>query len=157
MIVNVRHVDSRGVTRCVKLRFGVLQGLRFDVVIGLYAIALNFMDVMQDLLTIQLEHQEARTHTLAMLYGQQPQLLMISCNNDDETDKSSVSMDSITSQELRPPIIAGLTLDHNNSWYCDEGQNAKQRTYAPATDPPQARRTCNTRSTDGHRHDSDRA
>ena len=48
MIVNVRHVDSRGVTRCVKLRFGVLQGLRFDVVIGLYAIALNFMDVMQD-------------------------------------------------------------------------------------------------------------
>jgi hypothetical protein len=58
VIIDVRHVDSRGVTRCVKLRFGVLEGLRFDVVIGLYAIALNFMDVMQDLLTIQLEHQE---------------------------------------------------------------------------------------------------
>jgi hypothetical protein len=132
VIVNVRHVDSRGVTRCVKLRFGVLHGLRFDVVIGLYAIALNFMDVMQDLLTIQLEHQESRTPTLAMLYGQQPQLLMISRNNDDETDKSSDSMDSITPQELRPPIIAGLTLE-------------------------QACPSCNTCSTSGQRHDSNRA
>jgi hypothetical protein len=37
------------------------------VVIGLYAIALNFMEVMQDLLLLQLEHPEARTHTLAMM------------------------------------------------------------------------------------------
>ena len=98
-----------------------------------------------------------------MLYGQQPQLLMISRNNDDETDKSSDSMDSITPQELRPPIIAGLTLDHNNSWYYNEGQNANQRTYdephphAPPADPLQARPSCNTRSTDGRRHDSGRA
>jgi hypothetical protein len=67
-----------------------------------------------------------------MLYGQQPQLLMISRNNDDETDKSSDSMDSITPQELRPPIIAGLTLD-------------------------QACPSFNTRSTGGQRHDSNRA
>ena len=88
-----------------------------------------------------------------MLYGQEPQLLMISRNNDDETDNSSDSMDSITPQELRPPIIAGLTLDHNNSWYYNEGQNAKQCTYdephphAPATDPLQARPSYNTVST----------
>jgi hypothetical protein len=78
LILQVRHVDSRGVSRTMKLRFGLLEGLRFDVVIGLYAISLNFMEVMQDLLTIQLEHQEARTHTLAMLYGGPPQLLMLS-------------------------------------------------------------------------------
>jgi hypothetical protein len=58
LILQVRHVDSRGVSRTMKLRFGLLEGLRFDVVIGLYAISLNFMEVMQDLLTIQLEHQE---------------------------------------------------------------------------------------------------
>ena len=51
VIVDVHHVDSRGVTGCIKFRFGVLQGLRFDVVVGLYAIAFNFMNVMQDLLT----------------------------------------------------------------------------------------------------------
>ena len=46
LVIEARHVDSRGVTRTIKLRFGVLQGLRFDVVIGLYAIAMNFMEVM---------------------------------------------------------------------------------------------------------------
>lgn len=59
IIIDVRHVDSRGTTRILKLRFKVLDGLRFDIVIGLYAIAMNFMEVMQDLLTLQLEHQEA--------------------------------------------------------------------------------------------------
>lgn len=61
LVIEARHVDSRGVNRFIKLRFGVLLGVRFDVVIGLYAIALNFMKVMQDLLLLQLEHQEART------------------------------------------------------------------------------------------------
>jgi len=65
LILQVRHVDSRGVSRTMKLRFGLLEGLRLDVVIGLYAISLNFMEVMQDLLTIQLEHQEARTRRSA--------------------------------------------------------------------------------------------
>jgi hypothetical protein len=77
-----------------------------------------------------------------MLYGQEPQLLMISRNNDDETDNISDSMDSITPQELRPPIIAGLTLDHNNSWYYNEGQNANQRTY---DEPHPHAPSCNTR------------
>ena len=84
LVIEARHIDSRGVNRTIKLRFGVLLGLRFDVVIGLYAIALNFMEVMQDLLLLQLEHQEARIHTLAMLYGQSAQLLMMSADDDDE-------------------------------------------------------------------------
>ena len=58
-----------------------------------------------------------------MLYGQQPQLLLISQNNDDDTDESSDAMDSIKPQGLRQPIFAGLTLEHNNRWYYD------QRTY----------------------------
>lgn len=107
LIITVRHVDSRGVTRSIKLRFGVLQGLRFDVVIGLYAIALNFMEVMQDLLTVQLEHQEAKTYTLAMLYGQQPQLLMLSGNNYDDAYGNLDSTEVIAVRELTPPIISG--------------------------------------------------
>ena len=86
LAIEARHVDSRGVVRTIKLRVGILKGLRFDVVIGLYAISLNFMEVIQDLLTIQLAHQEARTNTLARLYGGPPQLLMLS---SDDTVASS--------------------------------------------------------------------
>lgn len=64
IVIEVRHVDSRGMTMALKLRFGILDGLRFDIVIGLYAIAMNFMEVMQDLLTLQQEHQEAKTHNV---------------------------------------------------------------------------------------------
>jgi cyanate permease len=70
-----------------------LEGLRFDVVIGLYTIAMNFMEVMQDLLTIQLEHQESQSQSLAMLYGSTPQLSMITSSpmSDIETDNSGTS------------------------------------------------------------------
>ena len=131
LVIEARHVDSRGVNRTIKLRFGVLLGLRFDVVIGLYAIALNFMEVMQDLLLLQLEHQEARTHTLAMLYGQTAQLLMMSAADNDDTDQSLDSIETTGPRPPRPPIIAGLTLQTmlRNPWYFDEGQIEDQRAY----------------------------
>jgi hypothetical protein len=90
LVIEVRHVDTRGVTRTIKLRFGVLEGLRFNVVIGFYAIAINFMEVLPDLLTIQLEHQESQSHSLAMLYGTTPHLLMINSSPTSmvETDDS---------------------------------------------------------------------
>jgi hypothetical protein len=93
LITEVRHVDSRGMTRTIKLRFGILQGLRFDVVIGLYGIAMNFMGVMQDLLTIQFEHQGSQPHSLAMLYGTTSHLLMINSSPtlEVETDDSRSS------------------------------------------------------------------
>ena len=131
LVIEARHVDSRGVNRTIKLRFGVLLGLRFDVVIRLYAIALNFMEVMQDLLLLQLEHQEARTHTLAMLYGQSAQLLMMSAADDDDTDQSLDSTETTGPRPPRPPIIAGLTLQTmlRNPWYFDDGQIEDQRAY----------------------------
>ena len=57
--LNLRHVDSRGRVRKMTLKFGILKGLRFDMVIGLYAISFHFMEVIQDLLTLQLESMEA--------------------------------------------------------------------------------------------------
>ena len=131
LVIEARHVDSRGVNRTIKLRFGVLSGLRFDVVIGLYAIALNFMEVMQDLLLLQLEHQEAKTHSLAMLYGQSAQLLMMSGNDDDDTDQSLDSTETMGPRPPRPPIIAGLTLQTRlrNPGYFDDGQIEDQRAY----------------------------
>jgi hypothetical protein len=59
-----------------------LEGLRFDVVIGLYTIAMNFM-----------EHQESQSQSLAMLYGSTPQLSMITSSpmSDIETDNSGTS------------------------------------------------------------------
>ena len=98
LVIEARHVDTRGVTRTIKLRFGILEGLRFDVVIRLYAIAINFMDVMQDLLTIQLEHQESQTHSLAMLYGTTPHLLMINSSptSEVEADKSFPSVQPLS-------------------------------------------------------------
>ena len=134
IVIDVRHVDSRGTTRTLKLRFGVLEGLRFDIVIGLYAIAMNFMEVMQDLLTLQLEHQEARTNNLAMLYGQQPCLLMLTGSDDGDGDDSVESTDSIPSvlpRGLRPPILSGITAQtmRRNPWYYDAEQLADQEAY----------------------------
>ena len=133
IVIDVRHVDSRGTTRILKLRFGVLDGLRFDIVIGHYAIAMNFMEVMQDLLTLQLEHQEARTHNLAMLYGQQPCLLMITSDEDDDTIESTESSPSVAvlPRGLRPPILTGITAQtmRRNPWYYDAEQLADQEAY----------------------------
>ena len=101
LAIEARHVDTRGVRRTVKLCFGILEGLRFYVVIGLYAIAMNFMDVMQDLLTIQLEHQESQTHSLAMLYGTTPHLLMVNSSptsevkTDDSRSSTPASISSV--------------------------------------------------------------
>ena len=52
------------------LKFGILKGLRFDKVIGLHAISFHFMEVIQDLLTLQLEAIESKNPELALLYGQ---------------------------------------------------------------------------------------
>ena len=59
IMLNLRHVDSRGRVRYMTLKFGILKGLRFDMVIGLYAISFHFMEVIQDLLTLQLESIES--------------------------------------------------------------------------------------------------
>ena len=39
----------------MKLKFGILKGLRVDIVIGLYVISIHFIDVMKDLLALQFE------------------------------------------------------------------------------------------------------
>jgi hypothetical protein len=71
----------------MKLKFGILKGLRFDIVIGLYAISIHFMDVMQDLLALQLEFLKSGSKQhLSVLHGQVLQLLMLS---SDDTDASS--------------------------------------------------------------------
>lgn len=56
LVIEVRHVDSRGVKRTLKLHFGILDGLR------LYAITMNVMEVMQDLLIINIKR-----HSLTIL------------------------------------------------------------------------------------------
>jgi len=54
-----------------------LQGLRFNIVIGLYAMSLHFMDVIQDLLALQLEFLQSWTqHHIPILHENCPQLLM---------------------------------------------------------------------------------
>ena len=111
LVIEARHVDTRGVTRTIKLRFGILEGLRFDVVIRLYAIAINFMDVMQDLLTIQLEHQESQTHSLAMLYGTTPHLLMINSSPTSEVETD----DSRSSTPASIPSVQPLSRDWSHS------------------------------------------
>ena len=64
--LNLRHVDSRGRMRLMTLK------LRFDMVIGLYAISFHFMEVIQDLLTLQLESLESKNPELALLYAVLP-------------------------------------------------------------------------------------
>jgi hypothetical protein len=77
----------RGRIRLMKFKFGILQGLRFDIVIGLYAISIHFMDVMQDLLTLQLEFlQPGIQQHISMLHGHCPQLLMISSSSTHDSD-----------------------------------------------------------------------
>ncbi len=86
--LDIRHVDSHGNMRLMKLKFGILQGLRFDVVIGLYAISIHFMDVMRDLLAVQLEFLESGTQKhCSVLHGQVPQLLTLS--SDDHGAQSN--------------------------------------------------------------------
>lgn len=128
--MEVRHVDSRGTTCTIKLRFGILEGLYFELVIGLYVIALNFMEVMQDLLTVQLEHQETKTQSLAMLYGHGTQFLMIS-GNEDDTDESLDSTSTMGSALPRPPILSGITLQTMLRYpaFYDQGQVEDQRAY----------------------------
>ena len=87
VVLDLRYVDDRGRIRLMKLKFGILKGLRFDIVIGLYAISIHFMDVMQDLLALQLEFLKSGSKQhLSVLHGQVLQLLMLS---SDDTDASS--------------------------------------------------------------------
>jgi len=76
----------------MKLKFGILQGLRFDIVIGLYAISIHFMEVMQDLLALQLEIlQPGIQQYVSMLHGHCPQLLMISSSSTHDSDGDDVA------------------------------------------------------------------
>ena len=82
----LQPMDSRGNMRLMKLKFGILQGLRFDVVIGLYAISIHFMDVMRDLLAVQLEFLESGIQKhCSVLHGQVPQLLTLSSDEHGAT------------------------------------------------------------------------
>ena len=88
IIIDARHVDSRGTTRILKLR---IWSSRRSTIRHCYRPLCH----RQDLLTPQLEHQEARTHNLAMLYGQQPCLLMITSEEDDDTIESTGSTTTV--------------------------------------------------------------
>jgi len=86
VILDIRHVDSRGNMRLMKLKFGILQGLRFDVVIGLYAISIHLMNVVRDLLAVQLEFLASGTRKhCSVLHGQVPQLLTLSSDDHGVT------------------------------------------------------------------------
>lgn len=116
--------------RTVKLLFGILEGLRFDIVNGLYAIALNFMEVMQDLISVQLEHQEAKTQGLAILYSKPTQLMMLS-DHDSDTNESLDSTSTIGPAYPRPPAFTGITLQmmlRNPDFYAHD-QIEAQRAY----------------------------
>jgi hypothetical protein len=45
----------------MKLKFGIVKGLHFDIVIGLYAISIHFMEIMQELVQLQLEFLQSDT------------------------------------------------------------------------------------------------
>jgi len=80
--------------RLMTLKFGILKGLRFDMVIGLYAISFPFMEVIQDLLTLQLEAIESKNSELSLLYGQPQQsslVMMSSPETDDSRSSTPVS------------------------------------------------------------------
>jgi len=78
--------------RLMKLKFGILQGLRFDIVIGLYAISIHFMDVMQELLALQLEFLQPGTQQyVSMLHGYCSQLLMMSSSSTHDSDGDDVA------------------------------------------------------------------
>lgn len=92
VVLDIRHVDGRGRIRLMQLKFGILQGLRFDKVIGLYAISIHFMDVMQDLLALQLEFlQPGIQQYVSMLHGHCPQLLKISSSSTHDSDGDDVA------------------------------------------------------------------
>ena len=110
MKLNLRHVDSRGRVNKMTLKFGILKGFRFDMVIGLYAVSFHFMEVIQDLHN---ESMEAVDPALAMLYGDPdtPVLSMISSSDTDGSQSSVVSNDndSVVEAYLRN----GLAMPHH--------------------------------------------
>ena len=64
----------------MKLKFGILQGLQFD------------MDIMQDLLALQLEFLQPGTQQhVSMLHGHCPQLLMMSSSSTHDSDGDEVA------------------------------------------------------------------
>ena len=78
VVLDLRHIDPRGSMRVMKLKFGILQGLRFNIVIGLYAISTHLVDVLRDLLAVQLEFLESGTpNHVSLLHGDAPHLLMM--------------------------------------------------------------------------------
>ena len=83
VVLDLRHIDPRGNMRVMKLKFGILQGLRFDIVVGLYAISTHLVDVMRDLLAVQLEFLESGTPKhVSLLHGEAPHMLMMSSREE---------------------------------------------------------------------------
>jgi hypothetical protein len=95
------------------LKFGILKVLRFDMVIGLYAISFHFMEVIQDLLTLQLESLEATDPALAMLYGdhEAPMLSTMSASDTDGSQSPTESSD--TDSVVEAYLQHGLNMPHH--------------------------------------------
>lgn len=84
------------------------------------------MEVIQDLLTLQLESLESKNAELALLYGQPQQsfLTMMSPGTDDSR--------SLTSVSVEPEVFNyGHTVQYmlRNPWAYDQQQIAQQRAY----------------------------
>jgi len=106
--------------RLMTLKFGILKGLRFDMVIGLWAISFHFMEVIQELLTLQLE-------SLELLYGQPQQsflAMMSSPGTDDSRSSTPVSIEpevfnhGYTVQYMLryPHIYCQQQIDQQRAW-----------------------------------------
>jgi hypothetical protein len=112
------------------LKFGILKGLRFDMVIGLYAISFHFMEVIQDLLTLQLEAIESKNPELSLLYGQSQQsflAMMSSPGTDDSRSSTPVSVEPEVFNHGRtvqymlryPYIYCQLQIDQQRAYEVD--------------------------------------
>ena len=83
VVLDLRHIDPRGNMLVMKLKFWILKGLRFDIVVGLYAISTHLVDVMRDLLAMQLEFLESGTSKhVSLLHGEAPHMLMMPSHDD---------------------------------------------------------------------------
>jgi hypothetical protein len=111
VVLDLRHIDTRGNMRVMKLKFGILQGLRFDIVVGLYAISTHLVDVMKDLLAVQLEYLESGTPKhVSLLHGEAPHMLMMSSR--EEADNHEM-----------PELMSGDDSDDDHN--CERARNSR--------------------------------
>jgi hypothetical protein len=79
-VLTLLQVAALNPSQHMKLKFGILQGLQFD------------MDIMQDLLALQLEFLQPGTQQhVSMLHGHCPQLLMMSSSSTHDSDGDEVA------------------------------------------------------------------